>query len=241
LFALSNLGQSLSNSILFHSSPFVIITLQLHYFGHLRKTGGRGSYRLVHTPPHLGRNSPPLSPIILDIRQRMSTLSLPKGSSLVLPFRWFSSIPLSQDPPVVPLTPIILDIRQRMSTLSLPKGASLVLPFRWLSSIPLSQEPPVVPASPMIPAHTRYPGVGRSGHTTPHSNPARLRRRPLQKHEISGCPPVTNHQSLATFLPLSLSSHSTARLLRRTFPERNLLVSPELQGARPLGGYVGLI
>src|SRR5258708_385651 len=25
--------------------------LQLHYFGHLRKTGGRGSYRLVHTPP----------------------------------------------------------------------------------------------------------------------------------------------------------------------------------------------
>jgi len=23
--------------------------LQLHYFGHLRKTGGRGSYRLVHT------------------------------------------------------------------------------------------------------------------------------------------------------------------------------------------------
>src|ERR1700731_1412570 len=29
--------------------------LQLHYFGHLRKTGGRGSYRLVHTSPHLGR------------------------------------------------------------------------------------------------------------------------------------------------------------------------------------------
>src|SRR6202051_2629872 len=23
--------------------------LQLHYFGHLRKTGGRGSYQLVHT------------------------------------------------------------------------------------------------------------------------------------------------------------------------------------------------
>jgi hypothetical protein len=71
--------------------------LQLHYFGHLRKTGGRGSYghptRDVHpepveglfsysTLPHLNRNSPPLSPIILDIRQRMSTLSLPKGSSL---------------------------------------------------------------------------------------------------------------------------------------------------------------
>src|SRR6266436_3605213 len=25
--------------------------LQLHYFGHLRKTGGRGPYGLVHTPP----------------------------------------------------------------------------------------------------------------------------------------------------------------------------------------------
>jgi hypothetical protein len=26
--------------------------LQLHYFGHLRKTGGRGSYRLVHATQH---------------------------------------------------------------------------------------------------------------------------------------------------------------------------------------------
>ena len=31
------------------------IPLQLHHFGHLRKTGGRGSYRLVHTSPLLGR------------------------------------------------------------------------------------------------------------------------------------------------------------------------------------------
>jgi hypothetical protein len=38
--------------------------LQAPYFGHLRKTGGKGSYRLVHTPPDLHRNSPPLSPII---------------------------------------------------------------------------------------------------------------------------------------------------------------------------------
>ena len=27
--------------------------LQLHYFGHLQKTGGRGSYRLVHATHHL--------------------------------------------------------------------------------------------------------------------------------------------------------------------------------------------
>jgi hypothetical protein len=40
------------------SKPIEIKGLQLHYFGHLQKTGGRGSYRLVHTPSHLGRNSP---------------------------------------------------------------------------------------------------------------------------------------------------------------------------------------
>ena len=35
------------------SKPIEIKGLQLHYFGHLRKTGGRGSYRLVYTadPP----------------------------------------------------------------------------------------------------------------------------------------------------------------------------------------------
>jgi hypothetical protein len=36
---------------IFISSKLIEINgLQLHYFGHLRKTGGRGSYRLVHTP-----------------------------------------------------------------------------------------------------------------------------------------------------------------------------------------------
>src|SRR5579859_3016692 len=30
--------------------------LHLHYFSHLRKTGGRGSYRLVHTAWILARN-----------------------------------------------------------------------------------------------------------------------------------------------------------------------------------------
>ena len=35
---------------------------QVLYFGHLRKTGGRGSYRLVHTTDHPVRKSPPLTP-----------------------------------------------------------------------------------------------------------------------------------------------------------------------------------
>jgi len=52
------------SSVSVSSKLIEIKRLQFHYFGHLRKTGGRGSYRLVHTPPHLGRNSPPLSPII---------------------------------------------------------------------------------------------------------------------------------------------------------------------------------
>jgi len=36
--------------------------LQVQHFGHLRKTGGRGSYRLVHTTHHPVRKSPPLTP-----------------------------------------------------------------------------------------------------------------------------------------------------------------------------------
>jgi hypothetical protein len=38
--------------------------LQLHYFGHLRKTGGRGSHRLVHTAYLPLRNLTELSPVI---------------------------------------------------------------------------------------------------------------------------------------------------------------------------------
>jgi len=52
------------SSVSVSSKLIEIKGFQLHYFGHLRKTGGRGSYRLVYTPPHLGRNSPSLSPII---------------------------------------------------------------------------------------------------------------------------------------------------------------------------------
>jgi len=35
---------------------------QVLYFGHLQKTGGRGSYRLVHTTHHPARKGPPLTP-----------------------------------------------------------------------------------------------------------------------------------------------------------------------------------
>src|SRR5437899_2413440 len=37
--------------------------LQLQYSGHLRKTGGWGSYRLVYATPHLALKSPPLTPV----------------------------------------------------------------------------------------------------------------------------------------------------------------------------------
>src|SRR5882757_6416775 len=36
--------------------------LQLQYFGHLRKTGGRGSYRLLNATPHLALRSSPQTP-----------------------------------------------------------------------------------------------------------------------------------------------------------------------------------
>src|SRR5882762_4281462 len=42
---------SVKSRISITSKLIEIKGLQLHYFGHLRKTGGRGEYRLVHTPP----------------------------------------------------------------------------------------------------------------------------------------------------------------------------------------------
>src|SRR5258708_34407234 len=37
--------------------------LQVLYFGHLRKTGGRGMYRLIHTSNHPVRKGPPPTPV----------------------------------------------------------------------------------------------------------------------------------------------------------------------------------
>jgi hypothetical protein len=81
--------------------------LQLHYFPHLRKTGGRGSYRLVHATYHPAelrahaqvrpcqkRTSPlPAAPAnlcvlsasaldFLFLRSSLPALSLPNGSAL---------------------------------------------------------------------------------------------------------------------------------------------------------------
>jgi hypothetical protein len=137
------------SSVSVSSKLIEIKGLQILHFGHLRKTGGgvTGWY----TPrPFSVENLPQLNPIILDIRQRMSTLSPPKGSSLTLPFRLAGTEQFRSNLRTIPLTPIILGIRQRMSTLSPPKGSSLVLPFRWLGLIPFSQDPPVVPLTPII-------------------------------------------------------------------------------------------
>ena len=43
---------SVKSRVSISSKLIEIKGLQLHYFGHLRKTGGRGSYRLVHTTFH---------------------------------------------------------------------------------------------------------------------------------------------------------------------------------------------
>src|ERR1700731_810720 len=109
------------------------------------------------------------------------------------------------------------------------------------------------PASPIIPALTRYPGVG--GLLIPMRKADNsYQRSVIRKREEHAFkrPPVTSHQTQLTspFLlptgrwapatgglssPLSLSSHSPPRLLRHPLPERNLLVSPLFQGARPAG------
>ena len=53
---------SVKSRVSISSKLIEIKGFQLHYFGHLQKTGGRGSYRLVHTTHQLVRKSPPPTP-----------------------------------------------------------------------------------------------------------------------------------------------------------------------------------
>jgi hypothetical protein len=50
--------------------------LQALHSGHLRKTGGRGSYRLVHTTDHSIRKSPPLTPAFPALARPLTNLSI---------------------------------------------------------------------------------------------------------------------------------------------------------------------
>ena len=53
---------SVKSRVSISSKLIEIKGFQLHYFGHLQKTEGRGSYRLVHTTHHPVRKSPPPTP-----------------------------------------------------------------------------------------------------------------------------------------------------------------------------------
>src|SRR5258708_40203514 len=71
--------------------------LQVHSFGHLRKTGGWGSYRLVHNPPLLGRKPSSVKsnhPHTLVPSASREGYGMPRGggctSFLVRPIRFVS-------------------------------------------------------------------------------------------------------------------------------------------------------
>jgi len=123
---------------------------QVLYSGHLRKIGGRGSYRLVHTPPHLDRNSPPLSPII-------PALARPSGKS------------------------------NHSHTYAIPGGRGV---WSYQSDSAFCSSSTSLVSQPPFPLST---------------------------------PPCLLHH------------HSTPRLLRIPFPERNLSESRQFPGARPAG------
>jgi hypothetical protein len=53
---------SVKSRVSISSKLIEIKGLQVHYFGHLRKTGERGSYQLVYATHDLVRISPPLTP-----------------------------------------------------------------------------------------------------------------------------------------------------------------------------------
>ena len=154
--------------------------LQLHYFGHLRKTGGRGSYRLVHTPD----------------------LPVPKSLSAKSNYSGHPTKDVHPEPAEG------LFSRSELSTFNFKLSTS--------------------PLNPFPSHHSR----------TRACNPFPL----ISLHKTGGIPLAWSYQvsSLLRHLGvsifrMSLSSHSTPRLLRHPFPERNLPMSPEFQGARPAG------
>jgi len=67
---------SVKSRVSISSKPIEIKGLQLHYFGHLRKTGGRGSYRLVHAKHHPVRKGPPLTPAFPTLARPLSNLAI---------------------------------------------------------------------------------------------------------------------------------------------------------------------
>jgi len=176
--------------------------LQLHYFGHLRKTGGRGSYRLVHTP---------LSAVdcgLLAVRGSQAAFSI----SFISPTYEHQSR-ISFVSPTYAKTGV--------------GGMSSQSPF--LQSFPFRpflrkcRRADILDFSPDF-SHFSCPERGAKRL----SPPARLGRRPLHKNGARpgmAAPPVTGHQSPFTvFRPLPVTSlqycEAIARDAARTEPIR---------------------
>jgi len=134
--------------------------LQLQHFGHLRKTGGRGSYRLVHTA-------------YLPLQKPHGTKS------------------------------------NHSRTLALTACVEGYEPLPRKSN------------------YSRTYAIARGWGVWSYQSGSAF---------YSSSTSSTSSTSFSSLhSPLSLSSHSTPRLLRLPFPKRNLLVSPLFQGARPAG------
>jgi hypothetical protein len=67
---------SVKSRVSIRSKLIEIKGLQLQYFGHLRKTGGRGSYRLVHATHHPVQKSPPLIPAFPILARPLPNLAI---------------------------------------------------------------------------------------------------------------------------------------------------------------------
>ena len=190
--------------------------LQVLYSGHLRKIGGRGSYRLVHTVSPLGRNSPPLSPIIP---------ALARPSLNLFPFYIFPAtggrVPRVQ-PRLLTVDCSLLAVCESWATSSISfispayehqPCISLVSPtyaktggwgviFDPTFMYYLKCRRADIFAFPHDFSHFLAQSVREGAcpeRATKGLSPrARLRRRPLHKHGIGESAPVTNHESLVT-------------------------------------------
>jgi len=200
---------SVKSRVSISSKLIEIKGLQLQHFGHLRKTGGRGSYQLTTRHPLFPPHSPLACPPQLQ-RRRVTRLLL----SPLFPLHTNSTL-------VCLLFPLLTQKRGvgGMSSQNSFLRSRLFRPFtqkcRRAEIFDFSHY-----FSPFFTArHLPASEGGRYTRTE--------RRQECLRHRSLGA----GHCSS----PLSLSSHSTPRLLRHPFPKRNLLVSPLFQGARPAG------
>ncbi len=190
---------SAKSSVSISSKLIEIKGLQLQHFGHLRKTGGRGSYRLVHTTHHAAELRPhaPVRPS----QRRTSPLPAVSASLCVLsasaldflfPRYWPSTVDCQLSASSSPLTPIFPPLARPTLNLRIFN----IFPTHRGRGVPWSDQFVKPPCKQLRSARSNHM------HQTPVARPHPLRSSPLGakittllEPETFGRPMVSNTKS----------------------------------------------